>query len=277
MVLGVVGALIAGVLVLDRRQAARGARSILSLPWRAPAARAAAPRPARPPRGARVAVIVDELGGRGDVLDALIALHRPVTVAVLPDLPLSRRIARDAARAGLEVLVQLPLEPYRFPERDPGPGVLLVSMAPDEVSRRTRQHLAAVPGAVGVTTRMGSRFSEDRPRMRALLEPVLLEGLFFVDGVTSPESVAYDLARALGVPAARRQVFVDPDESEASARAGLARAERLAAGRGAVVAVAHGRVLTVRLLAAAVSRWEAAGLRLVPVSQLLDPPPGTRT
>jgi uncharacterized protein len=272
-----VGALVlllgAGVLWLDRRQAERGAPSILHLPWRGSAGRrgaSAIPRPGAPTPRARVAVIVDELGARADVLDAVVALGRPVTVAVLPELPLSRRIAREAARAGLEVLAQVPLEPYRFPELDPGPGLLLVSMAPEEVTRRTRQHLAAVPGAAGVTTRMGSRFTEDRARMRALLEPVYLQGLFFVDAVTSPESVGYDLARALGVPAARRQIFIDPDDTEATARRGLAAVERRAAGGGAVVAVAHGRVLTVRLLAEALPRWEARGVRLVPVSQLLD-------
>jgi hypothetical protein len=216
-----------------------------------------------------VAVIVDELGGRADVAERVLALRGPVAVAVLPELPLSRRIARDAARAGLEVLVQLPLEPYRFPEADPGPGALLASMAPTEVTRRTRQHLAAVPGAVGVVTRMGSRFTEDRGQMRAVLEPVLLQGLFFVDSVTSPRSVGYDLARALGVPAGRRQVFVDPDESEATARARLRAVEQWATSRGDVLAIAHGRLLTVRLLEEALQGWEARGVRLVPVSELV--------
>jgi hypothetical protein len=281
-------ALAAGVVLLDRRQAQRGAPSLLGLRWRDLAPRpAAGPAPAgRPtlPRSAagRVAVIVDELGGRADVLDRLVALGRPLTVAVLPELPLARRIARDAARAGLEVLVQLPLEPYRFPEADPGPGVLLSSMTPDEVTRRTRQQLASLPGAVGVATRMGSQFTEDRARMRALLEPVFLQGLFFVDSLTSQRSVGYDLARALGIPAARRQVFLDPDEREATARAGLVEAARWAERHGSVVAIGHGRLLTVRLLEEALPGWEARGLRLVPVSALLSqaggelraPPPG---
>jgi hypothetical protein len=212
---------------------------------------------------------VDELGGRADVAERVLALRRPVAVAVLPELPLSRRIARDATRAGLDVLVQLPLEPYRFPEVDPGPGVLLASMPPAEVTRRTRQHLAAVPGAVGVVTRMGSRFTEDRGQMRAVLEPILLSGLFFVDSVTTSRSVGYDLARALGIPAGRRQVFLDPDESEATARERLDAVERWAASRGRVLAIAHGRLLTLRLLEEALPGWEARGVRLVPVSELV--------
>ena len=78
----------------------------------------------------RIALLVDELGARGDAFDTVLALGRPLTVAILPELPLSRRLAREAARAGLEVTLELPLEPYGFPAVDPGPGVLLVSMTP---------------------------------------------------------------------------------------------------------------------------------------------------
>jgi hypothetical protein len=270
VVAGLVVALAVGVVVLDRRQAARGAPSLFVLPWRAAGPAVARPSPPRSRSPGRVAVLVDELGTRADVVERLLALGRPVTLAVLPGLPLSRRIARDAARAGLEVWLQVPLEPYRFPESDPGPGVLLVSMPPDEVGRWTRQHLQSVPGAVGVVTRMGSRFTEDRVRMQALLEPVRAQGLFFLDSFTTHRSVGYDLARMLGVPAARRQVFLDPDESEATARARLHEVERWAERRGSVIAIAHGRLLTLRLLEEALPRWEARGFRIVPVSELVD-------
>jgi polysaccharide deacetylase 2 family uncharacterized protein YibQ len=265
----VILALALGVVWLDRRQARRGAPSLLGFRWWHGVTRPAAPASGGRAAGGRIAVIVDELGGRTDVFERLVGLRRPLAVAVLPELPLSRQLARDAARAGLEVLIQLPLEPYRFPEVDPGPGVLLTSMTPTEVTRRTRQHLAGLAVAVGVTTRMGSRFTEDPARMRAVLEPVFLQGLFFVDSLTTHRSVGYDLARALGIPVARRQVFLDPDDSEATARAGFAEAERWAERRGSVVAIGHGRRLTVRLLEEALPRWDARGLRLVPVSELL--------
>jgi polysaccharide deacetylase 2 family uncharacterized protein YibQ len=272
----VVGVLVVGlalgVVWLDRRQARRGAPSLLGLPWSGargggPSA-PAAPAARKGTRG-RIAVVVDELGSRADVAEGLLALRRPITLAVLPGLPLSRQIARDAARAGLEVLVQLPLEPYRFPEDDPGPGMLTTAMAPEEVTRRTRQHLESVPGAVGVATRMGSRFTEDRPRMRAVLEPVFLRELYFVDSVTTPGTAGFDLARALGIPAARRQVFLDPDDRETTARARFAAAARWAERRGSVVAIGHGRLLTVRLLSETLPRWEARGLAVVPLSELL--------
>jgi polysaccharide deacetylase 2 family uncharacterized protein YibQ len=274
-----------GVVLLDHRQAARGAPSLLGIPWsreagRAAPAGAAAVSPggstgegrgggARLPGGiGRIAVIVDELGGRPEVLERVLALSRPVTIAVLPGLPLSRRIVRDASRAGLEVLLQLPLEAYRLPGQDPGPGPLLVSMAPAEVTRRTRQLLDSAPGVAGVLTHMGSRFTEDHERMGALLEAVRSQNLLFVDGLTTHRSAGYDVARAMGVRAARRQVLLDPDESEATARARLLETERWASRRGSVVAIGRGRPSTIRAIEEALRRWDALGLRVVPISAL---------
>jgi polysaccharide deacetylase 2 family uncharacterized protein YibQ len=215
-----------------------------------------------------VAVIVDDLGGRRDVFDVLKEIRRPLTVAVQPGLPLSASIARDASRAGMEVLLDLPMEPYRYPELDPGPGALLMSMPPAQIQQVVGTHLETVAPAVGVMNRMGSRLTEDRPRMRALLEVLAARRLFLVDAYTSSQSVAFDEAQDAGVRAARRQILVDHERGEAGDRARWDQVAGWAERRGEVIVVAHGHPLTVRLLKEYVSRWEARGLRLVPVSQL---------
>jgi len=216
----------------------------------------------------RVAIIVDDLGSRRDVFDVLRDIRRPLTVAVLPGLPLSGWTAREAAQAGMEVLLDLPMEPYRFPEVDPGPGALLMAMSPRELQAQMGAHLASVPGAVGVTNHMGSRMTEDRPRMRSVLEVMAGRRLFLVDGLTSNLSVAYDEAKAQGLRAGRRQVIVDHASGEAGDRVRWDEVAWWAESRGEVIVIAHGHPLTARLLREYVPRWEARGMRLVPVSQL---------
>jgi polysaccharide deacetylase 2 family uncharacterized protein YibQ len=115
---------------------------------------------------------------------------------------------------------------------------------------------------------MGSRLTEDRPRIRALLEVLAARRLFLVDAYTSSQSVAFDEARDKGVRAARRHILVDHARGEAGDRALWDQVAGWAERRGEVVVVAHGHPLTVRLLKEYVPRWEARGLRLVPVSQL---------
>jgi polysaccharide deacetylase 2 family uncharacterized protein YibQ len=293
---GLIAALLIAVVGLDQWQSRRGEPSLFGLPWgssptpaaSAPAralpkprnAPAASPVPAAPqsplaPQSAqaptsapRVAVIVDDLGARRDVFDPLRDIRRPLTIAVLPGLPLSEWTAREATQAGMEVILDLPMEPYRFPEVDPGPGALLMTMSPQELQAQIGAHLASVPGAVGVTNHMGSRMTEDRPRMRTVLEVLASRRLFLVDGLASNLSLAYDEAKLLGLRAGRRQIIVDHKSGEAGDRVRWDEVAWWAERHGEVIVIAHGHPLTARLLREYVPRWEARGIRLVPVSQL---------
>jgi hypothetical protein len=278
---GLIVVLLVAVVGLDQWQARHGEVSLLGLSWKARQPRVdAAAAPARtgtaslpsPPLagsgGPRVAIIVDDLGGRRDVFEVLKEVGRPLAVAVLPALPLSGWIAREAARSGMEVLLDLPMEPYRYPEVDPGPGAVMMSMSPDELQRVMARHLASLPLVAGVTPHMGSRMTEDRERMRAVLGVMAARRLFLVDTLTSNLSVAHDEAREMGVRAGRRQVLVDHAGGEAGDRARWDEVARWAERRGEVIVVAHGHPLTVRLLKEYIPSWEARGMRLVLVSQL---------
>jgi polysaccharide deacetylase 2 family uncharacterized protein YibQ len=293
---GLIAALLIAVVGLDQWQSRRGEPSLFGLPWgssptpaasaparalpkprNAPAASPVpaapqsplAPQPAQAPTSApRVAVIVDDLGARRDVFDPLRDIRRPLTIAVLPGLPLSEWTAREATQAGMEVILDLPMEPYRFPEVDPGPGALLMTMSPQELQAQIGAHLASVPGAVGVTNHMGSRMTEDRPRMRTVLEVLASRRLFLVDGLASNLSLAYDEAKLLGLRAGRRQIIVDHKSGEAGDRVRWDEVAGWAERHGEVIVIAHGHPLTARLLREYVPRWEARGIRLVPVSQL---------
>jgi polysaccharide deacetylase 2 family uncharacterized protein YibQ len=278
---GLIVVLLVAVVGLDQWQARHGEVSLLGLSWKArqprldaaaapaQAGTASLPRPPLPTRGGpRVAIIVDDLGGRRDVFELLKEVGRPLAVAVLPELPLSGWIAREAARSGMEVLLDLPMEPYRYPELDPGPGALMMSMSPDELQRVVARHLAGLPLVAGVTPHMGSRMTEDRERMRAVLGVMAARRLFLVDTLTSNLSVAHDEAREMGVRAGRRRVLVDHAGGEAGDRARWDEVARWAERRGEVIVVAHGHPLTARLLKEYIPSWEARGMRLVPVSQL---------
>lgn len=278
--------LLLGVLVvgLDRWQARRGEASVFTLFWSLgsrtsqrdsgqAASRAKIPPPSRREQvadksGARLVIIIDDLGYRQDLFEALKKFRRPLTLAVLPDLPLSKRIAGEAPGLGMEVLLHLPMEPYRYPEVDPGAGALLMSMPLQELETLTRKYLAQLPTVVGINTHMGSRMTESRSRMRAVLAALSEKRLLFVDSLTTNMSVAYDEAKALGIRAARRQVFLDREFDEASERRQFEDVTRRTERGKDTVAIGHGHPMTLRLLHEYLPQWEAVGVRIVPVSQL---------
>src|SRR5262249_35987293 len=111
--------------------------------------------------------------------------------------------------------------------------------------------------------------TEDRDSMRAVVEALAARHVFLVDAFTSNLSVAYDEARGQGLPAARRQLAIGGARGEAAERAGWAQVEEWGASRGDVRVIAAAQAATAPLLREFIPRWEAKGLRLVPVSEVV--------
>lgn len=235
-----------------------------------PPAQAPAPAPVRPvlpPPVGRAAIIFDDAGGSLEDLEAIIALGRPVTVAVLPGLRHSREVARRARAAGLEVLLHLPLEPEDG-AKAMGPGGIAVAMTDEEIAASVRASLAGVPGASGINNHMGSRATADPRVMRAVLRVVKEADLIFVDSVTSPRTTAAALAAEMGIRAASRHVFLDNEDDPAPIRAQLRRTLERARRTGEAVAIGHAARRTAQVLREMLGEFDTAGIVLVPASAL---------
>jgi len=109
--------------------------------------------PAGPVHGARVALVIDDLGHDVADLRPLEALGVPVTYSVLPYEPQTPEVVAELRRRKAEILLHLPMEPRNG--ENPGPGALLQGMSDGELRQRTEEALKAVPGAVGVNNHMG--------------------------------------------------------------------------------------------------------------------------
>ncbi len=224
-------------------------------------------------RHARIALVIDDLGRSLGDLQILEALGVPLSYSVLPFEVRTAEVVAEINRKGWEMLCHLPMEPRSGV--DPGPGALTSFMSGAELAAATRAALAAVPGAVGVNNHMGSTLSTDQQSMSAILEVVGEQGLFFLDSRTSAESVAYQSAVDLGIPAAERQVFVDAEIAPEAIEEQFDRLLRLASERGAAVAIAHPHRSTLEVLAYRIPDALARGYEFVPVSFLLDQPAAT--
>jgi hypothetical protein len=224
--------------------------------------------PPPPGEGAAVALVIDDLGRSVADVERLAALGVPITAAVLPYESRTAEVAAALGRGDAETILHLPMEPANG--ADPGPGALTRAMAPAELARATREALDAVPGAVGVNNHMGSRLSADRVSMAAILGVIGERGLYFLDSRTSAESVAFAAARELDIPAAERQVFLDPDPRAEAVRYQFRRLLAAARERGAAIAIGHPHPATLAVLEEEVPLALEHGYRFVPVSYLLD-------
>jgi polysaccharide deacetylase 2 family uncharacterized protein YibQ len=228
------------------------------------------PKPSR----TQVALVIDDLGYQMEPVRRLMALHLPLTLSVLPHSPYAAQIASLAAQQGQPVMVHLPMEPKSYPQLKPGPGALLTSMSPEKLAQTTREDLASVPGAVGANNHMGSKFTEDQKALTPVLLELKARGLFFLDSLTSPRSKAYDLARRLGLAAARRDIFLDHDHTPQAVKHTLTRLISLRPCCQGVIVIGHPHQATLEALEAFKGRL-TANTEMVKVSALLKSTPGT--
>lgn len=218
----------------------------------------------------QVALIMDDMGNSLETLDELIALGRPVTVSVLPYSTHAADTARIAHENGLEVLLHLPLESLNNHEAMANTeGMILAGMTEPDIVRSFESSYARVPFATGTNNHMGSRFTTERDLMRAILRPLKMKGLFFVDSRTTSKTVAYDEARKMGIPAAERDVFLDADEDRGRIRGRLIELFQKARKKGRAVGICHPFPETLAVLKSSFRLVDAYGLEAVPVSRLV--------
>lgn len=252
-----------------RRAPRQEARLSFLLPVEPPAVAAREPRAKGAPRG-EVALIMDDMGSSLDVLDELIALGRPMTVAVLPYSAHAAETARLARASGLEVLLHLPLESLNGHEGLSGTeGMIVTSMTESAIVAAFEASYDRVPFVAGTNNHMGSRFTAEPDLMRALLRPIKERGLFFVDSRTTAKTVALDVARAMGVPATKRDVFLDADEDRGRIQGRLIELFQKARKNGRAVGICHPFPETLAVLKSTFHLLDAYGLEAVPVSKLV--------
>ncbi len=186
-----------------------------------------------------VAIIMDDMGRNLAGFRNLISLTLPVTPSILPQTSYATRGAGMLSDEGYEYMIHLPMEPRNYPSISPGPEALLLSLSPNELKQRLSLYRQRVPGAIGGNNHMGSRFTEDRPAMRTVLEELKTAGFFFVDSRTIGDSVAFDEARRLGMRTAQRNIFLDNEEDVAYISRQLRKMIRIAEEKGMVIAICH--------------------------------------
>jgi uncharacterized protein len=194
-----------------------------------------------------VAIVIDDMGYRQNTGKALLALDLPLSFSFLPFTPFSEELQKEAQAKGCDILLHLPLEPMDS-KTNPGPGALSTAMNQEAMKARFHEDLQAVPTAIGINNHMGSRFTANPQAMRTLLALVRTRGLFFLDSVTTSDSVAYDLALEMGVKAERRTVFLDNDQNPDKIMAQLDLLVRLAGEHGQAVGIGHPYPATVEAL-----------------------------
>ncbi len=218
-----------------------------------------------------IAVIVGGLGFNRALTET--AIERLPSEVTLSFVPYAEGLQDwiDRARAdGHEVLIELPMEPFDYPNNDPGPHTLLAEATPEENRRRLNWLLSRGAGYAGVVNYMGARLSAEQAPLAAVLEELERRGLTLFHDGSGRRSVitsAREDARAR-VSLADRVLDADPSPSAIDNR--LLELEALALQNGDALGSGFVYPTTVEALAQWSDSLADRGYQLAPASFLAE-------
>lgn len=230
-------------------------------------------RPWSGARGARVAIVIGGLGvSQTGTQAAIAALPPEVTLAFASGGNSLDRWMQTARREGHEIVMQVPLEPFDYPEVDPGRNTLTVDADPAENRDRLYWALSRITNYTGVMNYMGGRFVTDEAAMTPFMTELSRRGLMYLDDGSSARSLAQDLAARQRVPYAAADIAIDGDRDRGAILKRLDDAERAARAQGQAIAIGSAFDVTVDAVAHWIREAKRRGIEIVPVSALAHDP-----
>ena len=220
--------------------------------------------------GPMVAIVVTGLGiNEQGSLDAIDTLPDDVTLAFAPYGRSLESTVASARTAGHEIMLEIPLEPFDFPQNDPGPNTMLTGEAPRANLEKLFWLMARFGGYFGVINNMGARFTASTADFSPIMEELGTRGIGYLDDGSSNRSVAQQLAGANNVPFARANLMIDANPSRASILAALASLEAQALESGQAIGIVGALPISVQAVTEWAQELDAKGITLVPASAIM--------
>ncbi len=214
-----------------------------------------------------VSIVVGGLGvGAAKTTDAIMKLPPAVTLAFTPYGSDPGKLAERARAQRHEILLQVPMEPFDYPDNDPGPQTLLTTLAPEQNLDRLYWHLSRFQGYAGIANFMGARFVVADAVMQPIVREAAKRGLGYLDDGSAPRSVAASLAAGQAMPFAKADVSIDAVPTAVEIDRALARLESLAKERGTAVGIASALPISIERIGVWIKALESHGIMLVPLT-----------
>jgi hypothetical protein len=171
-----------------------------------------------------------------------------------------------------EILLQIPMEPFDYPDNDPGPQTLLTTLASEANLDRLYWHLSRFQGYAGIANFMGGRFVVSDAVMQPIIREAAKRGLGYLDDGSSPRSVAPSLATNQAMPFAKADFSIDAVPTAVEIDRSLAKLENLARERGSAVGIASALPISIERIGAWTKTLESRGILLVPLTTAMLKP-----
>ena len=217
----------------------------------------------------KLAVIIDDCGYDMKTVRTLLDTKFPFSYAILPFKDFSSDVLAMVNEQGRVPMLHLPMEPMNKSAMSEGKSTVQVSMTADQQRALVRKAVNSLPGIMGVNNHQGSRATSDPTTMKNVLRELKSQNLFFVDSKTTASSKGRDIARSMGVPTARNDIFLDNSTNPEEIRKQIYKAFAMAEKNGSAIAICHARPATALCWKKYADEFRKSGITFVPVTEVL--------
>ena len=230
-------------------------------------------RPWSGARGTRIAIVVGGMGlSQTGTQRALDTLPEDVTLAFAANGNSLFRWMPLARRGGHEILLQVPLEPFDYPENNPGRLTLVSKDSAAANLKRLHESMSRMTNYTGIMNYLGGRFLADPEALAPVMKDISDRGLLFLDDGSSTQSLSAAYSKAYASPHAFADLVLDQEVSKAAVLKKLDELERIALRQGAAIGVASAFDESVDAVTQWVREAQGRGIEIVGVSVLADVP-----
>ncbi|OHD77387.1 MAG: hypothetical protein A2355_01320, partial [Spirochaetes bacterium RIFOXYB1_FULL_32_8] len=186
----------------------------------------------------KICIVIDDAGYQYEKASLFFESGLNITYALIPGLNASKQHYTTITNHGHDLILHIPMEPEKgrdFVEKE----AVLTTMSDNEINVLINRFFNEYPKALGANNHMGSKAVKDARVMNSAISVIKKRDLFWLDSLTSPGSVADEVASIQGVPYLSRDVFLDNENSEKYINDAMVTLIKIAKRRGYAIGIGH--------------------------------------
>ena len=226
-------------------------------------------RPANLPANAKntIALVITGLGLSQPLTELAIEKLPPtVTLSFNPYASQLKKWTKRARRTGHESILEIPMEPFDYPDNDPGPHSLLSHQSDKINIDRLNWLLSRMVGYVGIINLDGGKFISDENALFPVMREIKNRGLLYMDMNPEIISAPAEIAQELKLEYLKSTMILDEIKNKKAIDKNLASLIKAAKTHGTAIGIAAGSPLTIQRISNWTTTLKQQGITLVPLT-----------
>lgn len=219
------------------------------------------------PETPSIAIIMGGLGLNQTLTqDAISQLPADVTLSFVPYARNLQSWINQARADGHEVLIELPMEPFDYPNNDPGPHTLLSEATESENRQKLEWLLSRAAGYTGVINYLGNRLGGAEDPLTAIFQTLQSRGITVFHDGSGRRNIISAAATTANAELALVDRVIDANPEPQAIDGRLLELEALSLQNGQALGFASPFPASVEALAEWAESLPARGYQLAPAS-----------